>query len=58
MAHYIWIVYPESGFQTIIWAFQETIRKMEEVKDSYVGAMDAEFNTYSEFEHKRLDFTR
>ena len=52
------MLYPESGFQIVNVAIQETIRKMEEVKDSYVGAMDAEFNTYSEFEQKRLDFTR
>ena len=31
---------------------------MDEVKESYIGAMNAEFTTYSEFEHKRLDFTR
>jgi len=38
--------------------YEETIRKMDEVKESYIGAMNAEFTTYSEFEHKRLDFTR
>lgn len=38
--------------------YQETIRKMEELKESYVGGMNIEYNNYAEFETKRLDFIR